>query len=93
MGNFNAHKSPFLTNLLNSQVEIFSQSNSSKCINIIDKPCINTFFWTLYFDGSKSSEGERASCILINLEGEKTMLACSLEFECKNNIAEYEALV
>jgi len=26
-------------------------------------------------------------------EGEKTMLACRLEFDCTNNILEYEALV
>eukprot|EP00253_Pinus_taeda_P026068 PITA_26068 len=55
---------------------------------------VNTpLFWSLYFDGSKSSEGLGAGCILVSPHGEKTMLSCRLEFECTNNIAEYEALV
>jgi len=47
----------------------------------------------LYFDGSKSNDSARAGCILVSPEGEKTMLSCRLEFECTNNIAEYEALI
>ncbi len=55
---------------------------------------VNTpLFWSLYFDGSKSSEGSGAGCILVSPHGEKTMLSCKLEFECTNNTAEYEALV
>ena len=50
-------------------------------------------FWTLYFYGSKSSEGVGSSCILINPEGEKTMMTCRPEFECPNNTTEYEAPV
>ena len=49
--------------------------------------------WSLYFDGSKSKEGAGAGCIIINPEGNKTLMACRLEFECTNNIAEYEALL
>ena len=49
--------------------------------------------WTLYFDGSRSKEGEGASYILIDPHGNKTKIACCLEFECTNNVAEYEALV
>ena len=30
---------------------------------------------------------------MISPEGEKTLLACRLEFDCTNNIAEYEALI
>jgi ribonuclease HI len=47
----------------------------------------------LYFDGSKSKEGAGAGCIIIDSAGNKTLLACRLEFECTNNIAEYEALL
>ena len=57
------------------------------------KPLVNSLFWTLYFDGLKSSDGVGAGCILINPEGVKTILTWILEFECTNNIAEYEALV
>jgi ribonuclease HI len=43
--------------------------------------------------GSKSKEGAGAGCIIIDPAGNKTLLACRLEFECTNNIAEYEALL
>jgi ribonuclease HI len=56
------------------------------------EPDINQI-WSLYFDGSKCKEGAGASCIIIDLAGNKTLMACRLEFECTNNIAEYEALL
>jgi ribonuclease HI len=49
--------------------------------------------WTLYFDGSKSNEGAGAGCVLIDPSGNKTLMACRLEFDCTNNVAEYEALI
>jgi ribonuclease HI len=44
-----------------------------------------------YLDESK--EGAGAGCIIIDLAGNKTLLSCRLEFECTNNVAEYEALL
>jgi hypothetical protein len=41
--------------------------------------------WSLYFDGSKSKEGAGAGCVLIDPAGNKTLIACRLEFECTNN--------
>jgi ribonuclease HI len=49
--------------------------------------------WSLYFDGSKSKEGAGAGCVIIDPIGNKTLIACRLEFECTNNTAEYEALL
>ena len=49
--------------------------------------------WTLFFDGSKSKDGVGAGCVLIDLKGTKMMIACRLEFECTNNIVEYEVVV
>ena len=49
--------------------------------------------WTLYFDGSKNKEGAGVGCLLIDPHGNKTMIACRLEFECTNNVAKYEALL
>jgi len=49
--------------------------------------------WTLFFDGSKSQEGDRASCLLINPKGENSFLYCILELDYTNNTAQYEALV
>jgi ribonuclease HI len=34
-----------------------------------------------------------AGCVLIDPAGNKTFIACRLEFECTNNTAEYEALL
>jgi hypothetical protein len=50
-------------------------------------------FWTLHFDGSKTKEGARLGCVLIDPEKNKTLIACILEFDCTNNIADYEALI
>jgi hypothetical protein len=49
--------------------------------------------WSLYFDGSKSKEGAGAGYIIIDPSGNKTLIACRLEFECTNNTVEYEALL
>ena len=38
-------------------------------------------------------EGASAGCLLIDSHGTRTMIACLLEFECTNNVAEYEALM
>jgi hypothetical protein len=38
------------------------------------------YFWTLYFDGSKSNEGVGVGCVLKDPIGNKTLLACRLEF-------------
>ena len=93
LGNFNAHTSPYLEHSVLSQVENFSQTNSSKCINFIDNPINKSLFWKLFFDGSKSNEGAGIGCVLVSPKGNKTMLTYRLEFDCTNNTAEYEALV
>jgi ribonuclease HI len=49
--------------------------------------------WSLYFNGSKSKEGAGVGCVIINPAGNKTLIACRLEFKCTNNTAEYEALL
>jgi ribonuclease HI len=49
--------------------------------------------WTLFFNGSKSLEGAGVGCILKDSSGKRTLIACRLEFQCTNNIVEYEALI
>ena len=49
--------------------------------------------WTLYFAGSRRKEGVGFGCLLIDLHGNKMMITCRPEFECTNNVAEYEALI
>ena len=47
----------------------------------------------MYFDGSKSKEGAGVAFLLIEPKGNKTCIACRIEFNCTNNIVEYEALI
>jgi ribonuclease HI len=49
--------------------------------------------WNLFFDGSKSLEGESVGCILKYPTGNKTLITRRLEFQCKNKTAKYEALL
>ena len=52
---------------------------------------VNSLRWILYFDGSKSKEGAGAGCLLFDPKGNKTCIACRIEFNCTNNTVEYEA--
>ena len=96
-GNYIAQPSPFSVNNFTSQIKKKSQNDKSRCVNVtenfVNKNVDNSLFWSLYFDGSKSSEGSGSGCILVSRDGEKTMLSCRLEFEYTNNTTEYEALV
>lgn len=66
LGKFNAQKLCFLDNSVTSQNENFSQTDSSKCINLVDKPLVKSLFRELYFDGSKSNDCAGVGCILIS---------------------------
>lgn len=93
LGNFNAHTSPFLENYVLSHIEIFSQTDTSRCINLVNRPMNKSLFWKLLFYGSKSNDGAGAGCILVSPKGGKMMLTCRLKFDCTNNTIEYEVLV
>jgi ribonuclease HI len=54
---------------------------------------IETNIWNLFFDGSRSQEGARVGCILIDPKKHKTFISYQIEFECTNNTGQYEALV
>lgn len=86
LGSFNAQRYPFPNNTLVYQIEFFSQTDASKCVNLVDKISNNSLFWTLYFDSSKSKDGASVGCILINLQEEKTMLDFRLELHCTNKL-------
>jgi ribonuclease HI/transposase InsO family protein len=88
--NFVAEVSPI--NNPEQQSEIIAYVQPTTSMQQSHEPDGNQI-WSLYFDGSKSKEGAGAGCIIIDPAGNKTLLACRLEFECTNNIAEYEALL
>jgi ribonuclease HI len=47
----------------------------------------------MYFDGAYSKDGACAGIVFISHSKEVITLSFKLEFEVKNNIAEYEALI
>jgi hypothetical protein len=53
----------------------------------------DTKAWTMFCDGSWGTFGADATAILISPSKIKTCYAARLEFNCINNIAEYEALL
>jgi ribonuclease HI len=89
-GNFMAEASPIINPEQQSEIVAYMQPTTS--IQQSHVPDGNQI-WSLYFDGSKSKEGASAGCIIIDPAGNKTLIACRLEFECTNNTAEYEALL
>jgi ribonuclease HI len=49
--------------------------------------------WTMFYDGSWGTFGAGATAILISPSKIRTCYVARLEFNCTNNIAEYEALL
>jgi ribonuclease HI len=49
--------------------------------------------WTVFYDGSWGTFGAGATAILISPSKIRTCYVARLEFNCTNNIAEYEALL
>eukprot|EP00253_Pinus_taeda_P034817 PITA_34817 len=47
----------------------------------------------MYFDRSKTHDGSGVGCVLIDPYNKNHMVSSHLEFECMNNVVEYEALV
>jgi len=47
----------------------------------------------MYFDGSKTKDGSGARRVLMDSHNRKHMVSIHLEFECTNNVVEYEALM
>ena len=74
--------------------EIIKDVDNLNIVNIIEiKVVVNISTWTLYFDGAKSKEGVGAGCLLVDPQGNRTCIACRMEFNCTNNTVEYEALI
>ena len=49
--------------------------------------------WTMFFDGACTKESAGAGIVFISPSKEKTQLSFKLDFQVKNNIAKYEALL
>ena len=71
---------------------LFSSSSIFSSTSVASDPCTDEL-WTLYFDGSKTQDGSGVRCVLIDPRKRKNLVSSNLEFECTNDIIEYEALI
>ncbi len=93
---------PFIENLPQSSVNYLDEdlgtysifcedeSNSSPPLDIIPK---TDNFWSLYFDGAASQDGNGAGVYLHDNFSHTHVFSFRLNFRCTNNIAEFEALI
>ena len=49
-------------------------------------------WWLLHFDGSAGREGAGAGICITSPNDESKFFSCKLNFDCTNNMAEYESL-
>lgn len=99
--------SPFLDSNMQSELLHSTQIVEQNCTvvhpsdsTLLDSSCTNFCteltdpkLWTLYFDGFRIKVRAGVGYLLIDLHGNRTMLACHLEYECTNNVEKYKALV
>jgi len=75
--NFMAEVSPINNPQQHSEIIAYVQPTTS--MQQSHEPDGNQI-WSLYFDGSKSKEGAGVGCIIMDPAGNKTLMACRLEF-------------
>ena len=49
--------------------------------------------WKLNFDGASNAVGNRIRAVLVSPNGDHYPFTCKLEFDCTNNMGEYEACI
>ncbi|KAG8481593.1 hypothetical protein CXB51_026544 [Gossypium anomalum] len=49
--------------------------------------------WRLNFDGASNAVGNRIGAVLVSPKGDHYPFTCKLDFDCTNNMAEYEACI
>ena len=49
--------------------------------------------WKLYFDGATNSTRNGVRAVLVSLKGQKILVSVKLNFDCTNNVKEYEACI
>ncbi|XP_077247215.1 uncharacterized protein LOC143886928 [Tasmannia lanceolata] len=60
-------------------------------ITIRDMPSLTT--WTMYFDGASNSKGKGVGIVLISPRDEHIPISIKLDFDCNNNVIEYEVCI
>ena len=60
-------------------------------ISYVEKESSEKTYWKLYFDGASDALGHRIGAILVTPKGEYCPFTTRLDFNCTNNVVEYEA--
>ncbi|XP_077246003.1 uncharacterized protein LOC143885836 [Tasmannia lanceolata] len=71
--------------------ELSREFSDEGIMTIRDEPSDTT--WTMYFDGASNSRGRGVGIVLVSPRDEHIQISIKLEFDCTNNIAEYEACI
>ncbi|XP_021658430.2 uncharacterized protein LOC110648488 [Hevea brasiliensis] len=67
---------------------------SDEYVNIVEEEMREqSDVWQMYFDGAVNLSGSGIGSVLVSPDGKHFPIVVKLEFECTNNVAEYEACV
>jgi len=54
---------------------------------------VEPLLWKLYFDRATNSTGNGKGAVLVSSKGQKIPVSVKLNFDCTNNVTEYEACI
>ena len=54
---------------------------------------VESWCWKLYFDGAANSTRNGVGAVLVSPKGQQIPVSIKLNFDCTNNITEYEACI
>ncbi|KAK9025034.1 hypothetical protein V6N11_064935 [Hibiscus sabdariffa] len=63
------------------------------CQTVSEEGCHTEKPWRINFDGASNAHGHGIGAILVSLEGDHYPFIGRLNFDCTNNVAEYEACI
>ncbi|XP_052482534.1 uncharacterized protein LOC105781308 [Gossypium raimondii] len=63
------------------------------CIVAMEESSQEGYRWRLNFDGASNAMGNRIGAVLVSPNGDHYPFTCKLDFDCTNNMAEYEACI
>ena len=58
-----------------------------------DPSNVELWRWKLYFDGAANTTGQGMGSILVSPKGQQILVSVKLNFDCMNNVIEYEACI
>ena len=71
--------------------QMLSSGDPNEEILVIEEDEVEDEGWKMYFDGAVNMHGSGIGAVVVSPTGKQYPVAIKLNFECTNNIAEYEA--